>query len=158
MTSISEIKEAERKKNQKRLEEKLAKKNTTKNTTKKPSSKKNTTKKSPIKKKKVNKIPPPSKKQINSLIRYINNILIHENLSLESNDKHELEAAFKNYKFDKYYQPHFIPGGEKTVKNGKKIDWQKTVDMQLDDKINLFISDGGLRDPNRINALIEEIS
>ena len=46
----------------------------------------------------------------------------------------------------------------KLFKDGRKINWQKSIDMQLDDKINLFISDGGLRDPDRINALIEEIS
>ena len=85
-------------------------------------------------------------------------IKYQEGLDLNSNDKDKLEIAFKNCKFDKYYQPHFIPGGEKTVKDGRKINWQKSIDMQLDDKINLFISDGGLRDPDRINALIEEIS
>ena len=151
MTSISEIKNSERKKLQKRIQERLTKKG-------KSSSKSKTVKKSSNKSKKVNKIPSPSKKQINSQIRYINNILPHEGLHLNSNDKDKLEIAFKKYKFDKYYQPHFIPGGENTVKDGRKINWQKSIDMQLDDKINLFISDGGLRDPDRINALIEEIS
>ena len=153
MTSISEIKNSERKKIQRRIQERLTKKGS-----KKSSSKRKTLKKSSIKSKKVNKIPPPSKKQINSQIRYIDNILSQENLHLDSNDKHKLENAFKNYKFDKFYQPHFIPGGKKTVKDGKKINWQKTIDAQLDDKINLFIKDGGLRDPDRINALIGEIS
>lgn len=152
MTSISELKNSERKKLQKRIQERLTKKGT------KKSSSKKTIKKTSTKNKIVNKIPSPSKKQIKSLIDYINNILSYEGLQLNSNDKDKLEIAFKNYKFDKYYQPHFIPGGEKTVKDGRKINWQKSIDMQLDDKINLFISDGGLRDPDRINALIEEIS
>jgi hypothetical protein len=153
MTPISKIKNSERKKIQRRIQERLTKKGS-----KKSSSKRKTVKKSSIKNKKVNKIPPPSKKQINGQIRYIDNILSQDGLHLDSNEKNKLEFAFKNFKFDKYYQPHFIPGGEKTVKDGKKINWQKSIDAQLDDKINLFIKDGGLRDPDRINALIEEIS
>ena len=90
MTSISEIKNSERKKIQRRIQERLTKKGS-----KKSSSKRKTLKKSSIKSKKVNKIPPPSKKQINSQIRYIDNILSQENLHLDSNDKHKFYANEK---------------------------------------------------------------